>query len=123
MADSSDSRDDDLCLTEIDSQRERSEKRTIAGQSGTALYRLKYHKDEANAVCGKSTEVGRISNSDRMDLEGIEEDQYTLYAIFRLKDRSTVTVIQSTSGEIFKILSLGRGTVKIVCRVTITEVD
>jgi hypothetical protein len=118
-----DSKGSEIFLTEVDAQRQTSEKRTRDGQSGTALYQLKYNKDEPETVRGNSTEVGRISDSNRMDLEAIQDDQYTHYAIFRLEDRSTVTIIQNTSKELFKIFSLGHNTIKIACSVAITEVS
>jgi hypothetical protein len=117
------SKDNEIFLTDVDAQRQASEKRTRDGQSGTALYQLKYNKDEPEIVRGKSTEVGRISDSNRMDLGAIQSDQYTHYAIFRLENRSTVTIIQNTSKELFKVLSLGHNTIKIACSVTITEVS
>lgn len=122
MTDSDDSEGDEISLTEIDAQRQASEERTRDGQSGPVLYQIKYHTDNPEIVCGKSTEVGRIAGSDRIDLQAIQADQYTHYAIFRLEDRSTVTIVQDESEKLYKIFSLGRNTVKVAYPVTITEV-
>jgi hypothetical protein len=111
----------EVSLTEIESQRQASDKRTRDGQSGPVLYRIEYHNDESTVVQGKSTEVGRIVNSDRMGLEAIPEDKYAYYAVFRLEDRSTVTIVQDVSGDLYKILSLGRNSVRVSHSVTITE--
>lgn len=121
MTNSTDTEVSEISLTEIDEQRQASEERTRDGQSGSVLYQLKYHKEDPETTRGKSTEIGRIGHSDRMDLEAIDNDQYTHYGIFRLEDRSTVTIVQDVSEDLYKIFSLGRNTVKIVCPVTITE--
>lgn len=121
MTDSGDSDADTISLTQVDAQRQESEKRTRDGQSGAALYQIKFHNGDDKIVQAKSTEIGRIAESDRMDLEAIQAEDYTHYGVFRLEDRSTVTIIQNESKELFKIFSLGRNTVKIAHRVTITE--
>lgn len=116
-----DSKETEISLAKIDSQRKASNKRTRDGQSGSVLYQLQYHDEDSTVVRGKSTEVDRVADSDRMGLEAIKEIEYTYYAVFRLEDRSTVTIVQDSSGNLFKILSLGRNTARISHPVTITE--
>lgn len=116
-----DSKKSDISLAEIDSQRQASDKRTRDGQSGSVLYQIQYHDGDSTVVQAKSTEVDCIADSDRMDLEAIQEIEYTYYGVFRLEDRSTVTIVQDASGNLFKILSLGRNVVKVSYPVTITE--
>lgn len=121
MTDSTDSKKGEISLAEIDSQRQASDKRTRDGQSGSVLYEVQYHDKDSTIVRAKSTEVGHVADSDRMDLEAIQEIEYTYYAVFRLEDRSTVTIVQDASGDLFKILSLGRNSVRVSHPVTITE--
>lgn len=121
MTDSTDSTPSEISLTEIESRRQASDKRTRDGQSGTVLYHIEYHNDDSTTVRGKSTEANRIADSDRMDLEALQDQQYTYYAVFRLEDRSTITIVQDESDNQYKILSLGRNAVRISHPVTITD--
>jgi hypothetical protein len=121
MTEPDDSNKDDISLTDVKTRRDGSDQRTRDGQSGPVLYQIQYDDGEDTVVRGKSTEIGRIDDSDRMDLEAIQGDQYTHYGIFRLEDRSTVTIVQDESEDLYKIFSLGRNTVKISHPVTITE--
>jgi hypothetical protein len=121
MTDSNGPGDNEMSLTKISERRQASEERTRDGQSGPVLYHIEYNKNSSEVVPAKSTEVGRVAESDRMDLEAIKGEGYTHYAIFRLKDRSTVTIVQDESGNLYKIFSLGHGTVEIAHSVTITE--
>lgn len=118
-----DSEKGEISLTQVDSQRRASDERTRDGKSGSILYQIEYHDESSTIVRGKSAEVDRVENSDRMELEALEENKYTHYAIFRLEDRSTTTIVQDVSGDLYKILSLGRNTTKISHPVTITETD
>lgn len=122
MTDSAGPEKTEISLTDIESQRQASDKRTRDGQSGSVLYQIEYHNDESTVVQAKSTEVDRVANSDRMDLEAIQQAEYAYYAVFRLEDRSTVTIVQDSSSDLYKILSLGRNSVRISHPVTITEV-
>lgn len=109
-----------LSLNEIDAHRS-EEDRNREGKSGSTLYELAYQKeDSVSTVAGKVTEVGELQNTGHLDLETLSEDGYTHYAIFRLEDRSTSTIVQDDSGDTFKILSLGRDNVRISHPVKIT---
>lgn len=121
MKDSPNPGAEELSLTDIKHRRSASNKRTLDGQSGDQFYRLKFVKDEPEVVRGKSTDVGLIEDSKRIDLKNLEEEQYTHYADFRLEDRSTVTIIQTQSEELRKIYSLGKNSVRIAFPVIITE--
>lgn len=123
MTDSPNSDPQALTLTDIEHRRNASDKRTRDGQSGDQLYHLKFVKSEPEVVRAKSTEVGLLGDSERIDLKAIEEEQFTHYADFRLENRSKITIVQKNSGELRKIYTLSSNTVKIACPVIITEVD
>lgn len=77
-----DSKETEISLAKIDSQRQASDKRTCDGQSGSLLYQLQYHDDDSTVVRGKSTEVNRVVDSDRMGLEAIQEIKYIYIMLF-----------------------------------------
>lgn len=109
-----------LSLSEIDSTRTPDEKQ-MDGKSGEILYQLEFHKSQgATTEAGKVTEIGSLDDSPPVDLQALQTDTYTHYAIFRLKDRSTTLIVQDKSGNTHKALSLGKDTVKIPYKVRIT---
>jgi hypothetical protein len=113
-----------LSLNDIDARRSQ-EDRNREGKSGSTLYELAYQKeDTVSTVAGKVTEVGELQNTKHIDLESLSEEGYTYYAIFRLEDRSTSTIIQDQTGDTFKIFSLGRNNIRVShpVRITVAEV-
>jgi len=117
-------RSEELLLDEIDTRRS-EEDRNREGKSGPTLYELAYQKeDSVSTVDGRVTEVGELQNTGHLDLETLSDDGYTHYAIFRLEDRSTSTIIQDESEDLFKIFSLGRNNVRVSypVKITVSEV-
>jgi len=117
-------RSEGLLLDEIDTRRS-EEDRNREGKSGPTLYELAYQKeDSVSTVDGRVTEVGELQNTGHLDLETLSDDGYTHYAIFRLEDRSTSTIIQDESEDLFKIFSLGRNNVRVSypVKITVSEV-
>lgn len=120
MGEQEDQQETRLSLSEIDSTRSLDEKQ-MDGKSGEVLYELKFHKrQEAITEEGKVTEIGSLKESSPVALQALQTDTYTHYGIFRLKDRSTTLIVQDKSGNTYKALSLGRDSVKIPYKVSIT---
>jgi hypothetical protein len=112
-----------LSLNEIDARRS-NEDRNREGKSGSTLYELAYQKeDSVSTVAGKVTEVGRLQTTKHIDLGTLSEEGYTHYAIFRLEDRSTSTIVQDKTGDTFKIFSLGRNNIRVSHPVRITVAE
>jgi hypothetical protein len=102
-----------LSLIEIDSYRS-PEERSRSGKSGDITYLLKYHRsDDIKTIKGKVVEIGKLTNSNHMDLQPLSKEGYSHYGIFRVEDRSTTTLIQDENGSIFKTFSFSRNDVKI----------
>ncbi|MDB2225879.1 hypothetical protein PM023_14510 [Halorubrum ezzemoulense] len=121
MSEREDQQEASLSLSEIDSTRTLDEKQ-MDGKSGEILYQLKFHKRQGvTTEVGKVTEIGMLEDSPPVDLQALQTDTYTHYAIFRLKDRSTTLIVQDKSGETYKALSLGKDTVKVPYAVSISS--
>lgn len=106
-------------MKEIDSKRTLDEKQRD-GKSGEITYKLKFHKSQEPTIEeGKVTEIGLLDDSPPVDLQSLNKDTYTHYGIFRMKDRSTTMIVQDRSGETYKVLSLGKDTVKVPYSVSI----
>lgn len=113
MSERDDQQESSLSLSEIDSTRSLDEKR-MDGKSGEALYQLTFHKTRGTTIDeGKVTEIGSLEESPPVDLQSLNTDIYTHYGIFRVKDRSTTLIVQDKSGDTYKVLSLGKDTVRI----------
>lgn len=109
-------------LSEIANQRDPDEEARV-GKSGNITYEIQYHqKDNTNVVQGKVTETGKISKSKHEDLIELVDEGYTRYAIFRLKDRTTTTIVQDEHGNLFKVFSFSTNDVKVSHPVTITDI-
>jgi hypothetical protein len=112
-----------LSLTDIDGQRSLEEKERD-GKSGDKEYLLRLEKKSGTEkIAGKVTQVDELSSSSPVDLRSLKSDGFTHFGIFRLSDRSTTTVVQDESGELFKVLVLGRGNVQVSCPVVIELAD
>lgn len=119
MSEREDQQESSLSLSEIDSTRTPDE-RQMDGKSGEVLYQLKFHKSRGTSIEeGKVTEIGSLEDSSPVDLQSLKSDTYTHYGIFRMKDRSTMLIVQDKSGDTYKALSLGKDTVKIPYPVSI----
>ena len=119
MSDQGDQQENSLSLKEIDSKRTLDEKQRD-GKSGEVTYKLKFHKSQEPTIEeGKVTEIGLLDDSPPVDLQSLNKDTYTHYGIFRMKDRSTTMIVQDRSGETYKVLSLGKDTVKVPYSVSI----
>lgn len=111
---------EELSLMDIDNRRDPEEK-AREGKSGNIKYEIEQHRSEgSNLTKGKVIEVGEISESKHMDLRKLVDEGYTHYAIFRLEDRSTTTIVQDRNDEIFKVYSFSMSDVKVSNKVTIT---
>lgn len=109
-----------LSLTQVDSFRD-PEERARDGKSGNIRYQLSYDRDgDEKVVEGKVIEIGQIPQSSHIDLQPLAEKGYTLYGLFRLKDRSTTTIVQNDDGETFKVFSFSRNDVKVAHSVAIS---
>lgn len=118
-----DNRSEGYSLLEIANQRDPGEE-AREGKSGNITYEIKsLQKNKNNAVRGKVTEIGEISNSKHGDLKSLVDGGYTHYAIFRLKDRTTTTIVQDEHGDLFKVFSFSMKDVKVSHPVTITDVE
>lgn len=94
------------------------------GRSGKITYEIQYHqKDNTKVVQGKLTELEEISKSKHKDLRKLVDAGYTRYAIFRLKDRTTTTIVEDKHGDQFKAFSFSRNDVKVSHPVTITDIE
>lgn len=111
---------EELSLIDIDDRRDPEEK-AREGKSGNIKYKIEQHRSEgSNLTKGKVIEVGDISESNHKDLRKLVDEGYTHYAIFRLEDRSTTTVVQDRNDELFRVYSFSMSDVKVSNRVTIT---
>jgi hypothetical protein len=122
MAEDDPSHSDGLSLTAIDAQRSPEEK-ARNGKSGETMYQISYNKEKTQSAThrGKVTEIGRIDDNGPEELQSLVDEGYTHYAVFRLRDRSTTTVIQSTSNDLYKVFVLGRSNVRVSHPATIVE--
>jgi hypothetical protein len=120
MSERKDQHESSLSLSEIDSTRTPDEKQ-MDGKSGEMLYQLKFHKSKGETIEeGKVTEIGSLEDSPPVALQSLQTDTYTHYGVFRLKDRSTTLIVQDKSEHTYKALSLGKDTVKVPYKVSIT---
>lgn len=110
----------ELSLINIDDRRDPEEK-ARDGKSGDHTYIIKHHQSRKNKINkGKVVEVGKLAESKHKDLRKLADQGYTHYAIFRLKDRSTTTIVQDTDKNLFKSYSFSTSDVKISNPVTVT---
>jgi|GEM_PF-3896782 len=111
---------EELSLLDIDDRRDPEEK-VREGKSGNVKYEIEQRRSEgSNLTKGKVIEVGEISDSKHKDLRKLVDEGYTHYAIFRLEDRSTTTIVQDRNDKLFKVYSFSMSDVKVSNRVTIT---
>jgi len=120
MSERKDQHENSLSLSEIDLTRTLDEKQ-MDGKSGEILYQLKFHKSKGVTIEeGKVTEIGSLEDSPPVAFQSLQTDTYTHYGIFRLKDRSTTLIVQDKFEHTYKALSLGKDTVKVPYKVSIT---
>lgn len=111
---------EELSLIDIDDRRDPEEK-ARDGKSGSITYMIEYHRSgESNLTKGKVIEIGEVAESKHKDLRKLVDGGYTHYAIFRLEDRSTTTIVQDMNENLFKVYSFSMSDVKVSNRVTIT---
>ncbi len=111
---------EELSLIDIDDRRDPEEK-AREGKSGNIKYEIEQHRSEgSNLTKGKVIEVGEISGSKHKDLGKLVDEGYTYYAIFRLEDRSTTTIVQDRNDRLFKVYSFSMSDIQVSNQVTIT---
>lgn len=111
---------EELSLIDIDDRRDPEEK-AREGKSGNIKYEIEQHRSEgSNLTKGKVIEVGEISGSKHKDLRKLVDEGYTYYAIFRLEDRSTTTIVQDRNDRLFKVYSFSMSDIQVSNQVTIT---
>jgi hypothetical protein len=120
MNETSDDPRDRLSLLEIDATRSEEEK-SRSGKSGDITYRLDYDSGNGGkTVEGKVIEIGELADSKHLDLQPLSDEGYTHYGIFRLKDRTTTTVVQDGGGQTYKVFSFSRNNVNVSYAVDIS---
>lgn len=87
---------------------------SLGDQEETVWYRLRYLRESESADhVGKLIEFGELVDCSHEDLRPLAEEGYTHYAIFRLKNRSTTTLIQDVDQNVFKVFSFSLSNVKV----------